>query len=158
MVRARTNCYHRKLIVRSRITARFCLVIYTLAALGGIFDVGCCHDHAAHLAGADAVHEYVHSRNRLVVHSFIHAALLAEQSSLASPCCCCVYPGHEEAELSTHVLTNHRNWSDFSIWLSPAVLSAVNDLGSTNAGMRVPPEHLQSLPAFLSTHTIVLLI
>ncbi len=113
---------------------------------------------AGRLAEHDAVHEHVHSKNQLALHSFIHTALLTDRLFLASPCCCCVYPGHEEAELSDHVLTSHRNSSDSSIRLSPAVLSAVNDLQPGNNGMRVPPEGLQSLSTLLSIHTIVLRI
>jgi hypothetical protein len=145
--------------VRSRITARFCLVIYIIAAVGGLFDAGCCYEHTAHLAGTDTFHEHVHSRNQLAIHSFIHASLLMDQDVLTSPCCCCVYPGHDVVELSTYVVTNHRSWSDFSIRLGPTVLHAVNDVRTTtNGGMRVPPECLQTMHAFLSLDTIVLLI
>jgi hypothetical protein len=144
--------------VRSRIAAQFCLVIYIIASVGGLFDAGCCYEHTAHLAGTDTNHEHVHSRNQLAIHSFIHATLLTDHDFLTSPCCCCVYPGHEVVELSAHVLTNHRGWSDFSIRLGPTVLSAVNDLQTTNIGMRATPEGLQSLHAFLSLRTIVLLI
>ncbi len=146
------------MILKTRIIARLILVAYTLAAFGGVFDVGCCHDHAGRLAEHDAIHEHVHSRNQLAVHSFIHTALLTEQRFLASPCCCCVQPGREAAELADHVFTSHRGWSDFSIRLSPAILSLVNDLRSTNTGIRFQPEGLQSLPSLLSIHTIVLLI
>ena len=144
--------------MRSRITTQFCLVIYIVVAVGGLLDAGCCYEHTAHLAGTDTVHEHVHSRNQLAIHSFIHAALLMDHDFLTSPCCCCVYPGHDVVELTVHILPNCRSWSDFSIRLGPTVLSAVNDLQTTNIGMRVPPERLQSLHAFLSLRTIVLLI
>ena len=144
--------------MRSRIAAQFCLIIYIIASVGGLFDAGCCYEHTAHLAGTDTVHEHVHSRNQLAIHSFIHAALLTDHDFLTSPCCCCVYPGHDVVELSAHVLTNHRSWSDFSIGLSPTVLSAVDNLQTSNIGMRVPPGRLQTLYGLLSLHTIVLLI
>ncbi len=145
--------------MRNRIAAQFCLVIYIIAAVGGLFDAGCCYEHTAHLAGTDTNHQHVHSRNQLAIHSFIHASLLTDHDFLTSPCCCCVYPGHDVVELSAHVVTNHRGSSDFSIGLSPTVLHAVNDLRTTTNGeMRVPPECLQTMHAFLSLDTIVLLI
>lgn|GEM_PF-4671545 len=148
-----------EVILRTRIIARLILVTYTLAAFGGLFDTGCCHDHAGRLGEDHAIHEHVHSKTQLAVHSFVHTALLTDQRFLASPCCCCVYPGHEEAQLADHALTtNHRSWSDFSSRLSPAVLSAVNDLQPGTTGMRVSPDGRQSLSTLLSIHTIVLLI
>jgi hypothetical protein len=144
--------------VRSRIAAQFCLIIYIIASVGGLFDAGCCYEHTAHLAGTATAHEHVHSRNQLAIHSFIHAALLMDHDFLTSPCCCCVYPCHDVVELSAHVFTNHRSWSDFSIGPDPTALHAVNDIRTTNAERRVPAERLQSLHAFLSLHTVVLLI
>ena len=157
VVRARRTSYDWNLVLKTNIIAWLILVTYTLAAFGVVFDVGCCHDHVGRLAEHDAIHEHVHSKNQLAVHSFIHTALLTDQRFLTSPCCC-VYPGNEGTELSDHVLTNHRSWSDFSIGLSLAVLSAVTDFQATNTGMSGPPDGLQSLPAFLSIHSIILLI
>jgi hypothetical protein len=157
VIRARRTHYDWNLVLRTRIIARMILVTYALAAFGGVFDVG-CRDHVGRLGEDHAIQEHVHSKNQLAVHSFIHTALLTDQCFLASPCCCCVYPGNEEADLPDHVLTNHRSWPDFSIRLCLAVLPPVNDLRPTNTGMRVPPDGLQSLPVFLSIHTIVLLI
>ncbi len=145
------------LVLRTRFTAKLILVTYALSVLGAVFEVGYCHDHVGRLGEDHAIREHVHSKNQLAVHSFIHTALLTDQRFFASPCCC-VYSGKEEAELQDHLLTSHRSWLDFSITLSPAVISAVNDIRPTNIGIRVPPEVLESLPTFLSMRTIVLLI
>jgi hypothetical protein len=157
IVRARKTGHSWSLVLRTRVIARLILVTYALAAFGGVIDVGCCHNHVERLAEDHAIHEHVHSKNQLAVHSFIHTALLTDQRFLTSPCCC-VYPGNEEANLPEHVLTTHRSWADLSIGSSPVVLSAVNDLRPTNSGNYFAPEGLESLPAFLSIHTIVLLI
>jgi hypothetical protein len=143
--------------LRTRSIARLILLTYALSAFGVVFDVGHCHDHVGRLGEDHAISEHVHSKNQLAVHSFIHTALLTDQRFLASPCCC-YYSGKEEAELPDHLLTSHRSWLDFSISLSPAVISAVNDLRPTSSGIRVPPEVIESLPTFLSIHTVVLLI
>ncbi len=149
---------NRKLIVRSRFAARICLVIYAVAALGGFFDAECSCEHFVHTAGTNTARDHVHSKNRLAVHSLIHAASLMDHTFLGSACCCCIYPGNGETELPTHLLVSNRSWSDFSNRLTLTDSSEVNDFKIVDAGMCVLSEGLQTIHSFLSLHTTVLLI